>query len=286
MADEINEETVQIDDGTNSYDIGLDHDWDSSTQKEPQYSLVVETTPGSVATLNSATIQDSLSINVSPSRTQAISNGYSPTLSAGLTVTSPTSTSLATCPFPMVISGDGVVISTAVAPSISNSHTPSAYADSFLSVPETTSVLTSLPVSLDSVINSPYIGDVLIPTIQSFNVSSSKETEELDLVDKDRNFVMEGSEPADDIEIEFALIDRLHPNRLTPEEQRGELKTLMGRDVEKNSIDYRWLNGHISVQDVDLSESSDLKTYREGTISGKYYPWPKHFDNTSVEYNK
>lgn len=131
---------------------------------------------------------------------------------------------------------------------------------------------------------SEYIGSVPIATINEIQLSSEVEVEEMDIVGEDSNFVIVGENLSDDIEISYTLTKQNHhPENADIEEQREDIKSLISEDAKNNSIRYGdELEGFVSVEDTDISEDSNLQTIREGTISGKFLPHPKHFPEQSV----
>lgn len=121
-----------------------------------------------------------------------------------------------------------------------------------------------------------YIGNVAIPAIESVSLSKTADSDEYDLANNPNNVVLFGSEDAQKITINYALIEGEHPSGLNIEDQRDELKTLPGKSWINNDFSYLYLDGYVSVEGVDLSESSTQRSIRRGSINGIYLPYPKY----------
>lgn len=125
-----------------------------------------------------------------------------------------------------------------------------------------------------------YIGDVALPSIQEVNFSLAQEQEESDMIGKDENILSIGSEAAVAVEVSFTLLEKIHPNNLSVEEQEDQVKSLTANEYEENMFEYDGMEGMISVQSVNTPEEGSSDTIREGTLSGLFLPWPKHKFNT------
>lgn len=121
------------------------------------------------------------------------------------------------------------------------------------------------------------IGNTTITSIQEVVLSASQEVDEMFIIGSTTNNARSGENLGQEIELSVTLVQSLHPNSLSVEEQRQEIKELTGISARNNSFQYQNLNGYISVESVDISETSDAPTLRRATIQGKYLPWPKHF---------
>lgn len=122
------------------------------------------------------------------------------------------------------------------------------------------------------------IGDIPISGFSEIQLQSGSEVQEIDLVGENTNLVLTGSDLGNDIEIQAFLVEQLSPDSI--EKQRDNVKELSTREPTQNDFVFDELRGFISVSDIDVSESSDVSTYREVSISGKYLPWPKHYTGT------
>lgn len=131
-----------------------------------------------------------------------------------------------------------------------------------------------------------YISNVPIASIQNLEISSSSEIDEIDLIEKDFNSLVYGNDEGKDIEIEFTLNKQSHPEKLDIEKQRGEVKDLVSNQSSDNPIRYDGYEGFISIESVDIPESSDLINIAEGSISGKFLSWPKNYTSSDVSFNK
>lgn len=122
-----------------------------------------------------------------------------------------------------------------------------------------------------------YIGNVPVSSIQNVEISRTEGKDEIDLVDEDSNIVVEGIDEGQEIQIDFTLMKRGHPEELDVDQQLSEAKELVSNDVIDNSFKYNGSQYHLSIGDVSISESSDLRTIRQGTITAQALPWPKHY---------
>lgn len=125
------------------------------------------------------------------------------------------------------------------------------------------------------------IGNIEIPSIQSINLSTSTNTSELNLLEKDDNFILSNQDAAPSIEIEFTITPRLIENSTTVSEKRKEILQLSENSKASNSVVYNNLSGFISIESVSIPENSDSNTIRTGTIEGNYLPWPKNLTGNS-----
>jgi len=118
---------------------------------------------------------------------------------------------------------------------------------------------------------------VPLSAVQETSSSKSKETKELDLDDfSNNNFVVNGEESAEEVEISFSALEE---GNLSPEEIRDELNALKNKPIEDVTIEIDGKRGRIALENINVSESSDTRTYYDGSFSGKFLPWPKHFTN-------
>jgi hypothetical protein len=112
------------------------------------------------------------------------------------------------------------------------------------------------------------IGNVEITSILNIERGSNSPWSEINLVDKDENLMYKEAREAESISIEVALVEQLHSQGKNVEKQRQDLKSLIDNSPSDNSIDYKDVSGDLVIESVDIPESSDLSTYREGSISG------------------
>lgn len=124
---------------------------------------------------------------------------------------------------------------------------------------------------------SNQIGTVPIGYIQEINFSDGTSVDEIDLVSEDSNIVVNGEDESKEVQISATLTKDSHPLSNDVEEQRGDIKQLPNNSVEENSFISFGKQGYISVENVNVPESSDLSTVREVEIEGKFLPWPKQF---------
>lgn len=133
---------------------------------------------------------------------------------------------------------------------------------------------------------SQYIGDIPVAAIEGVEIASGKPSEDIDLITEGERLVFEKARTADKITINVALLEGDHPEELKVEDQRKDLKDLASNDAKENSFTYMNFEGAIAIDEVNVPESSSMPTYRQGTISGIYLPWPKHFPNTKPNHGK
>lgn len=122
------------------------------------------------------------------------------------------------------------------------------------------------------------IGGIPIASIQNVTVTNARETNEHNLLEKDKNLVLSGHRTALEIEIEGTLVQSLHPQTKTVEEQRNEVKTLSSREWKENNFSFDQYDGFLSVEEVSVPEESDSSTIRNVTITGRLLPYPKFVD--------
>lgn len=123
------------------------------------------------------------------------------------------------------------------------------------------------------------IGDIVIPVIENIDISSSESKEEIDLIGEDEMLILEGSEAADAIDIDFALTEQNHSSRDGVEDQRSNVKELVSSESAQNDFKYQEMEGYISVESISVPQDPTQSNYIQGTISGRYLPWPKHYPN-------
>lgn len=121
------------------------------------------------------------------------------------------------------------------------------------------------------------IGTIPIGSIQEISFSDGTSFDEIDILSEDSNIILSGEDEITDIEISVILTEDIHPDDFSVEEQRKELKELPKNPLQENSFIDLGRRGYISVENVDVSESSDIPTVREGVIEGKFMSWPKQF---------
>jgi hypothetical protein len=124
-----------------------------------------------------------------------------------------------------------------------------------------------------------YIGNIPVSSIQIVEITKGQEQDELYLVNEDSNVIVNGSEQAEQVQIDFTLLRKGHPEGLDVETQRDEVKELVSEDVVENNFEYNGVEYFLSVEDVSIPESSDFRAIRQGTINATALPWPKHFED-------
>ena len=126
---------------------------------------------------------------------------------------------------------------------------------------------------------SHYIGNVELTTINSVDISDSREDKDIELLEDER-LLFENERNISEITIEFTLVESLHSDNKIVEEQRKEVKTLTRKTASLNDFAYGPLSGFISVTDVSIPEASASDTIRQGMITGYFLAWPKNYPNS------
>ena len=121
------------------------------------------------------------------------------------------------------------------------------------------------------------IGETEIAVIEDVEVTNSVSHDESDYIEQGSNIVFVEEDGIEDITISFTLVKSAHPDEEDIWEQRRELKGLIKNRPIDNSFQYDGMNGFLSIESIDLSESSNVQTIRRGEIEGKFLPWPKHY---------
>lgn len=129
------------------------------------------------------------------------------------------------------------------------------------------------------------IGTVTIPIVASFQEGEESEVDEfanLNSWKKDVDNTVVKHEPSvDSVTITGFTNEELHPDGLSLEEQKEEIKKLRRRRALDNPIDYKHYYGYLLIEDIDFTDNADSKIVDEVEIVARYLPWPKY--NTSLE---
>jgi len=119
------------------------------------------------------------------------------------------------------------------------------------------------------------IGNAFVSAIESVELSVSTQSEEIDLTNEDKQFLVEAENSGEDVDISFVLVEE---DFVLPEENRvSDLNDLTSRSASQNDFIYEGVVGMISVDSVSIPKSSSEDGVRTGTISGKLLPWPQNF---------
>lgn len=120
------------------------------------------------------------------------------------------------------------------------------------------------------------IGNAFVSAIESVELSVSTQSEEIDLTDKDKQFLVEAENSGEEVDITFVLVEEDFV--LTEENRVSDLNELTTRDASQNDVVYDGgIIGMISVDSVSIPKSSSEDGIRRGTISGKLLSWPRNF---------
>lgn len=112
------------------------------------------------------------------------------------------------------------------------------------------------------------IGSVEIPVVTNIDRSETREWEEINLVEENKNILFGQEIQAKSISIDIVLIESLHSQNKSIERQRQDMKDLIDNDYTQNNINYKDISGNLVIESVDIPESSDTKKLIEGSISG------------------
>lgn len=125
---------------------------------------------------------------------------------------------------------------------------------------------------------SQQIGDALVSAIEQVDISASSSSSEINLTDLDKQFLVDGENQGEDIEITFYIIGEEFDSI---EDIEDQVKSLTSNPVNKNVLDYQDNKGFISVDSVSIPESSSTQNLRQGSISGKFLSFPQNFPQES-----
>jgi len=121
------------------------------------------------------------------------------------------------------------------------------------------------------------VNKVPLSSVEETTINKLKEVDEFDVVDNfDTNFILEGAEELEQIEINVFANQVSHPEDLDVDSQVSEIKSLSKEDVSENGFIINDKKGFISIENISIPEESNVSNLREITISGKFLPWPKH----------
>lgn len=81
----------------------------------------------------------------------------------------------------------------------------------------------------------------------------------------------------DTIIITGFINEKVHSEQLSLSEQKKKLKSLRKSDIVENTINYRGFKGHLLIEDVSFSDSTDSRIINDVEITGRYFPWPKYY---------
>lgn len=131
-----------------------------------------------------------------------------------------------------------------------------------------------------------YIGTIPIPSINNIEIGDGTNYEEIDLIDEDKNVVLKEEEKGTDISIDFTLVEMAHPTKNSVEEQREAVKSLKELEEKTVTIDIGNLKGRISIDSVSIPLDGNNRNIVQGSITGKYLPWPEYFPEEEEPMNR
>jgi len=120
-----------------------------------------------------------------------------------------------------------------------------------------------------------YIGGIPVSSIQNVTITNSENSDEINLIDKQDNFILEDTEEGQEIDIEFTLLKQSHPQNLSIEEQKDDIFSLNSSSLKNNKFEYKGYTYYLSIQDISLTEDSQVRNLYRGTISTIALSWPK-----------
>lgn len=130
------------------------------------------------------------------------------------------------------------------------------------------------------------IGDITIPIVASVDDDREREVDEfasLPSASTDVDNTAVSHEPSvRTVRFNGFLVESLHPDNLSLEEQKERVKTLRTNDATANGFQYRDYKGHLMVESVDLVDNSDSRIVHEVGVEGRYLPWPKFYPESDV----
>jgi len=120
------------------------------------------------------------------------------------------------------------------------------------------------------------IGDSIVSAIEEVELSSSSNSDEVDLASEDSQLLLQGDNTGEEINIQVVIVED-NPNIL--QSRVDNLKALSENDAIDNYINYQDIEGRISVDSVSVPDSSSIDNLRTGEISGKFLPFPQFYPN-------
>jgi len=122
------------------------------------------------------------------------------------------------------------------------------------------------------------IGDALVSAIEQVDISASSSSSEINLTDEEKQFLVDGENQGEDIEISFYIIDEDFDSI---ENIENKVESLTENSVDTNVLDYEDNKGFISVDSVNIPDSSSEKNLKQGNISGKFLSFPRNFPDST-----
>jgi hypothetical protein len=126
------------------------------------------------------------------------------------------------------------------------------------------------------------IGDIEIGSIQELSIGSSVSTREMNIYDESKNVLVSSEFQPYRIDINFRFSQSQLPRNVGVDRQRNRIKNLSENSMENNTFVYSdYFAGYISIESVNVPESSQSRNLIDGDISGVYLPWPKNFSENA-----
>jgi len=112
-----------------------------------------------------------------------------------------------------------------------------------------------------------YIGNYSVSAIESVDLSTSRSSEEFEIVENNERIFVDSSDLGEDISLSVVIID---------DEQGQDINELTEQEYSDNDFLYEDIIGFISVDSVNIPEQSSQSGIRNGEIEGKILPWPEY----------
>lgn len=120
------------------------------------------------------------------------------------------------------------------------------------------------------------IGNVEIPIVSGINPSAEASVDEIEPINT-QTVAVKHEKDVTELLITGYLNQSTHSQSKTINEQKKDVKSLRRNTVEENTIDYKDWKGHLSIENIDMTDDSDSKIINEVEITAKYHPWPQFY---------
>lgn len=121
-----------------------------------------------------------------------------------------------------------------------------------------------------------FIGNSEIPIVSNIDSSASGEFDEIQPTNT--KTILENHEAEMlSLTIEGFVNEELHSSSLSLEEQKDNIRSLKTNEVVENGFNYKDWKGHLLVETIDFTDTSDSRIVNEVKIDVKYFPWPQFY---------
>lgn len=121
-----------------------------------------------------------------------------------------------------------------------------------------------------------FIGNSEIPIVSNIDSSASGEFDEIQPTNTKTILENHESEMLS-LTIEGFVNEELHSSSLSLEEQKDNIRSLKSNEVVENAFNYKDWKGHLLVETIDFTDTSDSRIINEVEIDAKYFPWPQFY---------